>query len=122
MTESDAANLDMMRSRLDRDGYLFLRDYLDASAVLEVGSQACLGQTQTCSPPPCINLHMVQARRAILDELAAWKPSALKCKAKHVGLIQRQDLATSPALLRVLECRQLFQLMSDLLVSISHVS
>lgn len=59
---------------------------------------------------------MVQARRVILDELAAWKPSALEGMAKCVGLIQRQDLATSPALLRVLECRQLFQLMTSLLV------
>ena len=57
-----------------------------------------------------------QARGFLLEELAAWRPEALGVKPRNVGLLQRQDLASSAAVLDVIENRCLFELMADLLV------
>lgn len=74
-------------------------------------------QSTMPSSRPMIVSSTLQARQFLIDQLAVWKPRALKCSAKSVGLIQRQDLATAPALLAVLENSKLYQLMRSLMVS-----
>lgn len=100
-SEHAARNWKLLKHRLDREGYLMLRNVLSASSVIK--ARICLLE----------ELHRSK-RECFAPGLPASEARAAE-GAAGLGLLGRQDLAAKPPVSSVLEAPALFALMQGLL-------
>ena len=113
----EEALINELRQRLERDGYLLIRQFLPSADILTVCIPGVGRRILSYDPHHWIShthAHL-QARSFLLE--------ALKCnldappeKRRKIGLIDRQHLALSQPVLSVLESPLLFSLMEKLIV------
>ena len=109
------ASIPMLRERLERDGFLLIRDFLPALDIEKVSTPLRCGVLEfTRKAWPSQDTTHMQARHSLL--LALRDDVGIPSTGRNIGLIERQDLAQSASVLAVLESPYLFKLMQDLMV------